>query len=115
MRKKTRAHAAEIKQQKGCWPLWDLTYLEQSYATLYQVDGSRIPSFHALTMSRKKYFLWKENKSHGTRMIDLTQPHFKDLTHYTQSDIMSYKNKVWIDSIKTNLHCRTVSNNKNCQ
>ena len=35
-----------------------------------------VPRFHVLTMSLKKYFLWKENKSHGTRMIDLTQQHW---------------------------------------
>ena len=45
-------------------------------------------------------------------MIDLTQPHLTDLAHYTHSDIMSYKQKVWIDSIEKNLQCRTVSNNK---
>ena len=89
-----------------------LTQDDNISATLYQVDESRIPSFHTLTMSLKKYFLWKENKSHGTRMIDLTQQHFKDLAYYTQSDIMSYKNKIWIDSIETNLQCRTVSKNK---
>ena len=89
-----------------------LTQSDNLSATLYQVDESRIPSFHVLTMTLKKYFLWKENKSHGTRMIDLTQQHFKDLAYYTQADIISYKNKIWIDSIETNLQCRAVSTNK---
>ena len=89
-----------------------LTQSDNLSATLYQVDESRIPSFHVLTMTLKKYFLWKENKSHGTRMIDLTQQLFKDLAYYTQVDIISYKNKIWIDSIETNLQCRTVSTNK---
>ena len=40
-------------------------------------------------------------------MIDLTK-----LAHYTQSNIISYKQKIWIYPIETNLLCKTVSNSK---
>ena len=86
-------------------------------ATLYQIDERKLPQFHTLTLTLKKYLVWKANMSspnkvQRSRQIEITQPCYKDLAFYNRADIDFYKQKIWIETVEGNILHKTVNCDK---
>ena len=80
-----------------------LTGNDHLTATLYQIDERKLPQLHALTLSLKKYLLWKANNSSSSqarpRQMDITQSCYKNFAFYNKSDIDLYQQKIWIEAV----------------